>query len=240
MLCAIPSKGRAGKVKSTKVLPDATLFVPESERSDYSRFHPVVIGVPDEVRGITCTRNWILNNTRDPWVVFLDDDLKDQGFVELRSRSSTRRKLTGAQWLEEFAKLFEMTEELGYRVWGVATQAATRSVYPWSPFLFQSYVTASCMGLLNPPGGGGIRFDESFPVKEDYEICLRAIQEDGGVVAARYLFWENSHWTDPGGCKSYRTQQMEEKAIRDLIRLYPNQIRRVTRNESKYCIQLEF
>jgi len=236
MLVAVPSKGRPGRVKTRSVLPHCTLFVPQSEFDDYCRFYENVVPVPDDVRGITKTRNWILDNTDDEWVVMIDDDLKSQGFVELNHASAKHRSMNGDDWTSEFVKLFEMTEDLGYRIWGVATQAATRAVYPWSPIIFRSYVTASCMGILNR----GIRFDESFPVKEDYEICLRCIKEDGGVVAARYIHWDNSHWSDDGGCKTYRTQQMEEECIDKLIALYPEQIRKVSRVGVNCCIQLEF
>lgn len=236
MLIAVPSKGRAGKVKTAAVLPNCTLFVPKAEAADYSRHYRNVIAVPDDVRGITKTRNWILDNAGDKWVVMIDDDVKCAGWTELKGNCSARRSFTEAVWLDEFRKLFELTEDMQYRIWGIATQSALRSIYPWSPILFHSYITGSCMGIVN----NGIRFDESFPVKEDYEICLRCIKEDGGVVAARFIYWENSHWSDDGGCKTYRTQEMEETCIRQLVAKYPKQIRRVERKGQEFCIQLEF
>lgn len=238
MLLAIPSKGRAGRVKSTGVLPSAVLFVPDREADDYRKCgHSQVVSVPDHVKGITTTRNWILDNTEARWVVFIDDDVKVAGWRELRRVGSKSRSLSEAAWLNEFVKLFEMTEGVGYRIWGVATQGALRAIYPWKPFIWQTYVTASCMGILNDKR---TRFDETFPVKEDYELCLRCIKEDGGIVGARYLYWENSHWTDEGGCKDYRTQSMELQAIRRLIAMYPGLIRQVKRGKSEYSIDLEF
>ena len=136
----------------------------------------------------------------------------------------------------EWRKFFCLTEELGYRIWGMATDGAPQSVYPWRPFIFHTYVTASCMGILNT----GLRFDERFPVKEDYELCLRCLREDGGVLGVRYMFWHNSHWADPGGCKPYRTQAMEDDAIGRLIGMYPGLIRKVTKGGSHYSIELDF
>ena len=40
MLVAIPSKGRAGSVKTLKVLPSGTLFIPKSEASNYRDIYP--------------------------------------------------------------------------------------------------------------------------------------------------------------------------------------------------------
>ena len=237
MLIAIPSKGRAGNVQSLDRLLNGTLYVPENEAQDYRRCYPNVIAVPGDIRGITKTRNWILKNTDDRWVVFADDDAKTVGWTELLEEHGKQRQLSAQEVTGEFIKLFEITEGMRYRIWGVATQAALRSVYPWSPFLFQSYVTGSCMGIIND---GKTLFDEDFPVKEDYELCLRCIYEDGGIVAARYMYFECEHWTTDGGCKDYRTQEMEAKAIRNLIKKYGRCIRQITRHGSGYSIELNF
>lgn len=115
--------------------------------------------------------------------------------------------------------------------------SAWLTVYGEKHIFFRSYLTASCMGVLNYTK---IRFNEEFKVKEDYEMGLRCVKEDGGFLAARYFFWENSHWTDDGGCKDYRTQEMEMDAINKLMKMYPNSIRKVTRGGSKYSIHLDF
>lgn len=243
MLVAIPSRGRPANVKSQRRLPTAKVFVPKNEISEYqSGGTKNLVGVPKKARGITATRNFILDWARErvdeygERVVMVDDDLRAAGWIELKSHFVKRHKLNERQLLLEFERLFDVTEGMGFRIWGVANMSAPRAVYPWKPFLWHSYVTGSCIGILNR----GIRFDESFPVKEDYEICLRCIKEDGGIVAARYLFWENSHWADAGGCTDYRTQEMEETVTRRLMKKYPGMIRRVTRGGSQYSIDLEF
>lgn len=239
MLVAIPSKGRPNRVKSQKILPSARVFVPASEMDDYRKAGVRnLVSVPDSVRGITPTRNWILENAHDRWVVMLDDDVKRAGWVRLEKQNSTYHPLRSeAAWLAEMVRLFDLTEQLKYRIWGVATQSAPRAIYPWKPILFRSYVTASFMGIVND---GRTKFDERFKVKEDYELTLRCVKEDGGVVAARYLFWENSHWTDAGGCAAYRTQLLELRCIKLLVSMYPGMIRRVTRGGSSYSVELEF
>ena len=72
----IPSKGRAGKVTSHKLFLDSTIICPDSEVELYKEHHEKVIGVPDEVKGITPTRNWILNNMTDEWMIQVDDDAR--------------------------------------------------------------------------------------------------------------------------------------------------------------------
>jgi hypothetical protein len=132
-------------------------------------------------------------------------------------------------------KYFDLCEQLNMKIWGVKTEAALRSVYPYKPILLKSYVTASLMGIVND---GEYYFNEEFAVKEDYEICLRHIKDKGGILGIRYLHWENDHWTKDGGCKDYRTVEMEREAIKKLIKLYPGMVRSAKRKANEFTIQL--
>ena len=236
MLIAIPSKNRAGDTTTNKILPNiGTFFVPLSQVHQYSYIKNVV-GIPNEIQGITNTRNWILKNTKEKWVVFLDDDAKNVGYTKLEKTQAKKIEIRDEGfWIEEFLKAFDLTEQLGYKMWGVKTEAAPRSVYPFKPILTKTYLTASCMGMVND---GEFYFDENFKVKEDYEICLRHIVKYGGILGIRYLHWENEHWVTEGGCKDYRTIDMERKAIKDLNKLYPNMIRSAKRKANQFTIQL--
>lgn len=236
MLIAVPSKGRAGRVTTQGVLPSSTLFVPELEVAAYQRTGSSnVEAVPDHIRGITATRNWVLRNSGERRVVMIDDDMHTQGWRELRERDSKHHDLDEAAWLGEFRKLFEVTEDLDYRIWGVATDGSKWATFPYRPFVWRSYVTASCMGIVND---GRTYFDESFPVKEDYELCARCISEDGGVVGARYLSWANLHWDTAGGCHDYRTRTMENDCIRRLRRTYPRLVRVRQRANQEWVIEI--
>lgn len=235
MIIAIPSKNRAGKTTSQKILPNAVFYVPESQIHQYQNIKNVV-GVPKEIQGITKTRNWILKNCNDTRVVFIDDDVKTCGYVRLEKRNSKKIEIKDEDfWINEFEKLFDITEQLKYKIWGVRTESSPRGTYPYKPILLKTYVTASCMGIIND---GEYYFDEEFPVKEDYEICLRHIVDKGGILGARYLYWENSHWGDDGGCKDYRTISMERDCIKKLIKKYPSMVRSAKRKANEFTIQL--
>ena len=233
---AVPSKGRAGRVKTLDVLPNASLYVPALEAVAYRAAGARnVVPVPDLVRGITRTRNWILRNCGARYVVMIDDDVTSQGYIQFHDTQTQKIHLDENTWLGEFRKLFAVTEQMQFRLWGIATDGATRACYPYHPFRWRSYVTASCMGIVND---GRTLFDETFPVKEDYELCARCIHEDGGVVSAQFLFWVNSHWVDDGGCKDYRTQTMERDCISRLCKLYPGLVRAVQRQGSPWSIEI--
>ena len=237
MLIAVPSKGRAGLTTTDKILPNnCTFFIPESEYHQYKGIVKNIVCVPKEARGITPTRNWILKNTNEKWVVMLDDDVKSTGYVKMYERNVKNIKIKDEGfWTEEFLKYFDLTEQFNYKIWGAKTEAASRSVYPYKPILLKTYVTASLMGIVND---GEYYFNEEFPVKEDYEICLRHIKDKGGILGIRYLHWENDHWTKDGGCKDYRTVEMEREAIKKLIKLYPGMVSSAKRKANEFTIQL--
>ena len=236
MIIAIPSKNRAGRTTSQRVLPNATFYVPESEVHQYIQFVKNVIAVPKEVKGITPTRNWILKNTKERYVVFIDDDVKTCGWTKCEKRNCKKIEIKDEDfWNKEFQKFFYLCEELKYKMWGVRTESSPRGVYPYKPILFRTYLTASCMGLIND---GEYYFDESYIVKEDYEICLRHIKDKGGILGIRYLHLENEHWKTEGGCKDYRTVKIEKECIKKLIKQYPNMIKNAKRKNNEFCIKL--
>ena len=239
MLIAIPSKSRPFRSKSKDLLTQGVMYVPACEFDAYKRVYSDVVAVPDEVKGITATRNWILKNTDERWVLFIDDDLKNQGrfFAKPNGYGLTRRRMTEAEWMTEFERLFELTESLGWKIFGVNTESRIMSGRVDKPFIFRQYVLGSCMGMVND---GSLYFDEEFKTKEDYEVSLRHIQQFGGVLRARYLYFENTHWGDDGGCKDYRTDQLERAMINKLIQRYPKFIRKITNKSSQYGIQLHF
>jgi hypothetical protein len=135
MIIAVPSKGRGGKTTTNKILPNATFYVPESEYHQYKNIKNLV-GVPKEIQGITATRNWILKNCDDKWVVFLDDDVKSTGYTKMHAYKSEKIELKSPEfWENEFIKLFDITEQLGYKIWGIKTESAPRSVLPYKPIM---------------------------------------------------------------------------------------------------------
>ena len=74
------------------------------------------------------------------------------------------------------------------------------------------------MLISGKPASGKTSLILNLVVKEDYESCLRHIRDKGGILGIRYLHWENDHWGKDGGCKDYRTIDIERKAIKNLIK----------------------
>lgn len=232
---AIPSKGRAGLISSQSIFKSAVLYVPESEVRQYSIYSNRVVGVPNTVRGITQTRNWILKNN-DCNIFFLDDDLEYGGYVERsEEKYKVKRVKEEAVYLREIEKLFEVSYQSGSKIFGLFTVGNNLTNYAYNPFLFNGVCLGSCMGVIND---GSYYFDESFEVKEDYELTLRHYTERGITVRSNILFMQHEHTQLKGGCRDSSRILKEKEAIKKLIKLYPGMIKEAKHRGTSFAIQL--
>ncbi len=104
----VPSKGRAGRCETITIFNNAFDYVSESEYEQYKMYYENVVKVPNEVQGITKTRNWILKNTKQN-VFFIDDDLLYGGFIERTDEKYKVKRVTEEQiYIDEIKKLFEV------------------------------------------------------------------------------------------------------------------------------------
>lgn len=221
-IIAVPSKGRPGKTTTHKTFESAVFYVPAIEAESYQNQIPnEVVAVPDEIQGITKTRNWILKENQGKNVLFIDDDIREIGCFEYGQRRNLKKE--GHRLEEEFVKAFQICHELGFKIFGVEAGGSKFANHPLQPFSFKGVINGSCMGII---ADGSYYFDERFQVKEDYEIALRHYKQIGGFLKLRHFYVRTFHWENEGGCVEYRTDQMEEKAIRLLEQRYPLMVRR--------------
>ena len=231
----IPSKGRAGLMTSQKVFKSATIFVPKSEVQQYKIYPNEIIGIPNEVRGITATRNWILKNTKQN-VFFIDDDFQDGGYIERLTEQYSRKHIRDEKvYIKEISRLFEVSYQMGSKINGFFTTNNNLTLYPYNPFLFNGVCLGSCMGVIND---GTYYFDETYEVKEDYELSLRHIVERGLTVMSNVLYMQHEHTQLKGGCRDSKRIDKEKVAIKKLIKKYPNMIREARHRGTSFSIQL--
>lgn len=233
---AIPSKGRAGLITSQNIFKSGVLYVPESELMQYSIYKNKIVQIPNEVKGITQTRNWILKHNENKNVFFLDDDLQYGGYIE---RKETKYKVIRVEdesvYIGEIEKLFDVCYQVGSKIFGFFTVGNNLTNYSYSPFLFNGVCLGSCMGIIND---GSYFFDESFEVKEDYELTLRHLKEKGLTVRSNILFMQHEHTQTRGGCRDSNRIEKEKKAIKKLISMYPGMIKEAKHRGTQFSIQL--
>jgi hypothetical protein len=234
-IIAIPSKGRAGWITSHKVFKSAVIYVPESELMQYSIYANKLIAIPNRVKGITKTRNWILKNT-DKNVFFLDDDFQYGGYIERTDEKyKVKREELESVYINEIIKLFEICNQVNSKIFGFFTVGNNLTNYAYSPFLFNGVCLGSCMGVVND---GSYYFNEDFEVKEDYELTLRHLTNEGITVRSNILFMQHEHTQTKGGCRDDKRIEKEKKAIIKLIKMYPGMIKKAEHRGTSFSIQL--
>ena len=91
------------------------------------------------------------------------------------------------------------------------------------------------MGIIND---GSYYFDETFEVKEDYELTLRHLVERGISIRSNILFMQHEHTQTRGGCRDSNRIDKEKKAIKKLIEKYPGMIKEAKHRGTSFSIQL--
>lgn len=199
-----PSKGRADFVKTTALIPSIKLIVPGSEEEDYKRENPntEVIGTPPEVRGITKTRQWILDNFEE--VFMIDDDVtKVQKNFE---NDSSQAFVTEVDKIVEIInETVYITREIGAYVFSFSKTTNPLTYTGHEPFCHTGYMNASYCGFLK---GHGLSYDLSMNEGEDHYIsCLNMYKHRYCLIDERYSFITDGNFKAKGGCNGQRTRE---------------------------------
>jgi hypothetical protein len=237
MKICVPSSNRSKSCTTNKTLKNAIFFVPENQYNDYvENIDNEVVSVPSDYFGITKTRNFILNYYKNENIIFIDDDVRQCGYYTLGNMVSLKYNCE-ALWLSIFEKHFELTKDLGFKIWGCESATTNFANHPLQPFSFIGIITCNLMGIIND---GEFYFDENFKVKEDYDLVLRHFRKKGGHLKTRQFYWANKHWTNKGGCVDYRTDELESEAIDLLKKRYGLMVQKSSRAKNKHQISIKW
>jgi len=238
MKICVPSSNRSKTCTTNKTISSAIFFVPKSQFDDYrAAIKNQIVAVPEKYNGITKTRNYILNYFKNEYIVFIDDDVRQCGYYTEGKMISLIDQQFTKFWEEIFQKNFELCDGLGFKIWGCESSTSNFANHPLQPFSFKSIITCNLMGIIN---NTDLFFDETFEVKEDYEILLRHYKKYGGHLKTRQFYWANKHLDNAGGCVEYRTDYMEEKAIALLKKRYGGMVVESTHTKNKNQISIKW
>lgn len=227
-----PSKGRCDNVRTLKLIPDLTLIVPEREAEDYRANYPdtEVIGTPDTVRGIVATRQWILDNYDD--VFMIDDDIKcvQRNFAFGDQELNTRDVAKIHDIIESTTN---MARDIGAKVFSFSKIRHPMEYHGFEPISHTGYMNASFCGFLK---GHGLRYDLSMIEGEDHYIsCINAVKNRYCLIDNRYSFISDGNFTAIGGCNGYRTNKSMEDTTLYLRKLFGDaiQLKQPTKSKAK-------
>jgi hypothetical protein len=213
----IMSRGRAKTMTSHTLFPTATLVVPESELDDYGRIPFMEAAtIPDEVRGISAVRNWIVRRFPEEAIVMIDDDIKAcVALVSLRCR-----KLLPEEIVAMISNTAHCAAGAGARIFGWHQRSDPKLLQRNDPFGLHHWV-GGVLGVI----GKEPRWDELLRCKCDIDACLTEFQE-------RRIVWQDARFCfvqerdkNLGGNSIFRSEERIKIEQRHLKRKWKGHIR---------------
>lgn len=206
-----PSFKRSGiKSLAQKAYPFIKLVVAESEAQAYRDAGNDVITCPDEIQGnISRVRNWILDvylgdehEHQFDCVIMMDDD------VEFIARwEAQQKKRFNPDELQEFCENHcIMATDAGVMMWGLNCSKDKGVYVEYNPYGFLQVILGPFSAHM---AGSALRYDETMPLKEDYDIYLQHLYHNKRILRVNYVFYEKRQYGKPGGCSTYRNQDTE-------------------------------
>lgn len=205
-----PSYKRPSKSDTQKNYPFVKLVVKESEAEEYKKNGNDILTVPDEVQGNVCrVKNYILKTLFDAdCVVLMDDDCK--GVYRWENQKKVKFK---SEELMEFCEAStNLCMEWGFSFWGLNCVTDKGAYREHTPFSTQKFIGGPFHAHLN----NKTLYDESLPLKEDYDITLQHIVFNGGCLRFNFCNYDVKQAEQTGGCATYRNLDREKEQFESL------------------------
>jgi hypothetical protein len=208
----IISSNRTNNIeKMTNHFGQATWIVPEQQVADYlDAGAKSVIGVG---QGLSIARNVALERSFKKGLISLqsDDDLtKISRWVAGKSEKTNPIKA-----LEDMVLRLVLSD---YCLAGVSPTA--------NPYFItqQNNTNLFVSNSLIAVKPSQPRFDTNLKLNQDYDFTLQHILKYGGVQRCDDILPSYVHYSNKGGCKDYRTDELEKEAAEYLFNKYPDMI----------------
>lgn len=212
-------------------LKQTHLVVPASQVSAYRAAYSVdVLGVPDNLKGITRTRQWIIENAHTEYAYMIDDDMKFQA----RSKDWVYQKggyLTVDECDPEFVgKMFDEQYDWlreGYAAVSLSARQMNHGVRDryWREVARMNNMYGFRVSVLRDED---IRFD-TMEVMEDFHVTLSLLEKGYPNRISTQYIWNQRGSGAIGGCSGYRTGEVQERSARLLTKLHSPHVQLVTR-----------
>lgn len=210
----IPSYKRP-VVKTLQYIPFAKVWVDESEYDEYCENNPGgnIISCPKGIQGNLCrVRNYILDREFEDGadvVLIVDDDLFYVGrFVVRNGFGYCNERLDADELMAFLEKYSIMANDLGAKFWGVNCNDDFIAYHHDNPFSTKCYIGGPFQCFLK---GNECRYDESLPLKEDYDMTLQQLNRYRVVLRVNAYHYVSEQSTITGGCAMERNRMREQQ-----------------------------
>ena len=189
----------------------------KAKKKAYQKVHNNLMVIPDSIQGnIARVRNYILDNSETDWLVMVDDDLKYIGCFN----GHIHKKLDEQEVYDMILKGFQMAEDLGVKLWGLNIVGDKGSYREYTPFNTNGMILGPFNGHLKH----NLRYDETIPLKEDYDLSLQMLNKFRKTLRLNMYHYNSEQNTIVGGCASYRNTVTEMEQFELLRKKWGNKI----------------
>lgn len=185
-----------------------------------------IIQLPEAIKNLPDTRQWLIDNIQTRYLVIMDDDLSF--FTRKDADPRKLYKVTEDDTLLMFAAMHNALK-FGYAMVGISAREGNNRVEEAQVECTRSM---RIFGLdLHVLREVGARFDRT-KTKEDMDMTLQLLR--AGKPNLVFYQWANDHVSSnaPGGCALYRTLELMEKDANTLAALHPGFVR-VVKKQTK-------
>jgi hypothetical protein len=215
-----PSYKRPEKSITQKNYPFIKLVVCESQSEEYLLNGNDIIICPDNAQGnISRIRNWIKDNLMNNFdaIIMIDDDNNGIGIWQKQ-----KYKILNSDELQEFCEnIAIMCNDFGFKSFGLNCVIDKGAYMEHTPFSTNKFIGAPFHGILK---GNKCIYDESIPLKEDYDWTLQNLKKYKGVLRINFASYHVKQAEQIGGCANMRNIKEEEKQFNLLQSKWGNKI----------------
>lgn len=228
-----PSYKRPDDVRTLGYLPFCKVWVDCKEYDSYKENYPEsnIISCPDGVQGNLCrVRNYILKTEFEKGadvVLIIDDDftcLRRYDYVEEDRWGYEPHVITADEFVPFLEKYSILADEFGAKFWGVNCYYDPWGYSHNTPFSTRSYIGGPFQCFLK---GNRCMYDESLPLKEDYDMTLQQLNMERVVLRLNAYHYLCKQSEQKGGCAAYRNRQREKEQLEALRRKWGGAIVKV-------------
>jgi len=221
----IPTFDRWNEQKTLESIPKkwlerTWLVVDYGEARHYrERYGDRVIVTPKHICKIATTRQWIMENPKDRYVVMLDDDLT---FSMRKGKGIKLSRCEPEDLNGMFQLLRKWMKEEEYMHVGISRQGGNNHVE-------ENHIDVHRMNNAYAYDAkrfreAGVRFDRLL-VMEDFDVTLSLLRMGYPNRVTYKYAWSQKASGAQGGCSSYRTREVQADAARKLSELHPGCVR---------------
>jgi hypothetical protein len=219
MKIVIHTYGRSSNQKTFNNLPKeiqdrTSLCVQKREKHLYKEY-PNIIVLPDKIRSLSPTRQWLIQNSKERFLCMMDDDITN---FSVKTKEGRLVKATDRQIVSMFNKLENTLEK--YVHCGIPYRQLNRVPYGQLYSDCTRMMSLLCYDI-ETVNKLKCRFDRVI-LKQDFDMTLQLLKKGcPNRLLMRYGINVSSPQINKGGVTEYRTEKANTEAAYKLKNLHP-------------------